>query len=332
MWSELGARARGLSTRLLGAATLRELSGARDLPAMTMALAATGAGFPETLPATPLAIERAEVARAAAQLRALARWSGPQGKLLAPVLDAEDRRSVAAIVHGAVHGAAADDRLAGLLPTPTLPARALAELARQPNVTAIGALLTAWRHPLAPALAPEAGRATPDLLALELRLAQRWAARARAAARAGDRALRAFVATGIDIENCWTALAASRGDPSWAHDAFLRGGARLDEPAFRRAAGVGDSSAAALLADRFDATPLARALREPHAAPALERAALATMLAEQRALARREPLGAAPAILYVLRLRAELADLRRIAAGIALYVPRERIVAELVAP
>ena len=53
----------------------------------------------------------------------------------------------------------------------------------------------------------------------------------------------------------------------------------------------------------------------------LEEAALETHIAMQRARARREPMGGATVILFVLRLRQELDRLRRIVWATALEAP-----------
>lgn len=335
MWSELDARARGLSTRLIGHATLAALARSPDLSTVAVTLGATRAGFTADLAGSAPEIARAAVAIIAERVRTLARWAGPGGRLLAPIFDNEDRRSIATVVRGAVEGAPAAHRIAGLLPTPSLPERALDLLARQSSASAIAALLSAWHHPLAPALAPEIDRARPDLFAFERRLAQRWAALAVRASRHGDRALRTYIAHVIDVENAWTALVATAMSDGRAVDdvAFLAGGRRLDAARFARCIAAGDATEAArVLATAFDGTALGEALRRRETGHAsLERAALEWALAEQRVLARREPLGAAPTLAYVLRLHAELDDVRRIASGIALAAPAVPIAAALVA-
>ena len=95
--------------------------------------------------------------KAAARMRLLARWAGGRDAVLAVVFEEEDRRSLRALLRGAVQGARAEERLEDLIPTPLLPERALAELARQARPAAIAALLTAWQNPYGPALLQQAG-------------------------------------------------------------------------------------------------------------------------------------------------------------------------------
>jgi vacuolar-type H+-ATPase subunit C/Vma6 len=212
--------------------------------------------------------------------------------------------------------------VAGLIGTPGLPTRAIEELARMGSPNEVVALLRAWSHPDADALAEEARREHPDLFRLELAMAVAHASRARAAARRGGHALRDFVSLTVDVDNCWSALLSPR---SASPDAtpFIDGGRRLDRAQHARAlAEAEERAAAAQLAPVFGATPLGDALAlRGTAGPSLDEAALDTHIAMQRARARREPMGGATVILFVLRLRQELDRLRRIIWATALEAP-----------
>ncbi len=256
-------------------------------------------------------------------LERLARW-GSNGAEMAVLLDEEERRSLRALVRGAVSGAPPELRVAGLIPTPRLPVRALEELARLGTTSEIVALLRAWAHPDGDALAEEAKREHPDLFRLELALAVAHASRARAAARRGGDALRDFVSLTIDVDNCWSALSSPRSTASGAVP-FLEGGSRIGRALHARALAEPDERAAATrLAPAFAGTPLGVALATGgDSGASLERAALETHLASQRRRSRLEPLGGAAVILFVLRLREELDALRRMLWGAALGAPPE---------
>ena len=330
-WEDLDARARGLATHLLTQAELDVLTQAPDLAALAEELGRRDY-LVEEGPATAVALELALRRAAAARLRILARWAGPRVAALAVWFEDEDRRSLRALLRGAVQGAPADERLAGLIPTPTLPERALRELARQNKPGAIAALLTAWRNPYGSTLLPEASAAQPDLLRLELLLNRTFAGRATRAAR-NTGLLAAFVRETIDLENAYTALVlATEGKDVTAKEAFLQGGERLSIAAFEVAAATGEAAEAMRrLAASFAATPLAQVFGRRAGDPGrLEEAVLRIRVRALVRAMRTEQLGPAPLLAYALRLRAELIDLRRIIWGLALAAPRAALVQDLV--
>lgn len=326
-WEDLTVRTRGLATHLLTPAQLDALARAPDLDALGAAFRALGLLVPEAEAVTPEQLELAVRRAAAARLHTLTRWAGARQALLAVVFEDEDRRSLRAILRGAVHGAAPEERLGGLIPTPALPERVLGELARQPTPGAVAALLTAWGSAYGTALLPDAAATHPDLLTLEYRLNRTFAARALAGARAAhSRQLVEFVRETIDLENAGTAfvLAGAEKDAP-TKQAFLEGGRRLPLAAFldavvaREPGEVGRRLAAAFRPD-----PLAGALERHATDPAaLEEALLRQRIATLRARAWWEPAGPATVLGYVLRLRAEILDLRRAIWGVALGAPRE---------
>ena len=173
------------------------------------------------------------------------------------------------------------------------------------------------------------------LLDLERALVSGFAERSLAAARAGDCNLREFVRARIDVCNLEMALTFAPGP----HDVqpgmlFTDGGAALSRAAFIDAC-VGRSVAetTARLEHALAATPLQSVLRAAAGAPArLEIRALGQALDAQRRAARLDPLGSAPLLLFLLRLQAQSADLRRLAWGAVLGAPAEMLRSELVMP
>jgi vacuolar-type H+-ATPase subunit C/Vma6 len=329
-WDDLNARARGLRTHLLRRHDLERLAQASDLPALADGMRAAGFLVTDADRLSPALLELAVRRRAAARLAILARWAGPRAAAAAMLYDDEDRLSLRTILRGAAQGADGDVRLAGTIPTPALPERALVELARQPTPRAVAALLTAWRHPSGPALVAALGAGQADLLRLEVALNRDFSERALRVARGGP--VEEFVREIIDVENTLAALVlADQPTDVTPKEAFLAGGRFVGIGDFEEAVAAGNpAAAAARLARAFGASALAGALTRPGGdAPAVEGALLRARIAEQRAAARRDPLGPAPLLGFVLSLRAETADLRRLIWGLALEAPHSLLAAEL---
>jgi vacuolar-type H+-ATPase subunit C/Vma6 len=330
-WEDLAARTRGLATHLLGPAQLADLATQADLPALADALRALGFPVAEERATMPERLELAVRRVAGARLWTLARWAGPRNAVLAVVFEDEDRRSLRALLRGAVLGPAAppSQRLGGLIPTPELPERALAELARQPTAADVVTLLTAWRNPYGPPLAAAAAGTAVDLLALEHALNRTFAERARRGARAArSRDLSEFVRDTIDIENALAAFvmsAAPGGATLTVEPEVVPGGKRITQQLFLDAVGAAEPRAAArLLAARLAPLLTADMLES-------EAAILNARRATLRQQVRRNAIGAATVLLYVLDLRAEALALQRIIWGLALAAPRSEIARGLVA-
>ena len=329
-WEDLNARARGLGTHLLDRNALVDLAAQPDVRTLANALGSEGL-LVEPGAATPEALELAIRRSGAAALRLLARWCGRRTNVLAVLFEDEDRRSLRAVLRGAVQHAPAEARLAGLLPTPELPERALGELAAQPTAARVAALLAAWHNAYAPTLVPLARAALPDLLQLELAINRTFAARATSAAR-GTQLLKAFVAETIDIENAVTALAlAGHTSDMIPRDAFLSGGARLTIADFERAVEHGNAGdAGIMLAAAFAGTRLARVFERAGADVAsVETAALHARIEALKHVVRTQPLGPAPVLLYAQRLRAQTMDLQRIIWSVALGAGTDRVPPQL---
>lgn len=332
-WDDVNARARGLSTRLFTRAQLESLARAPDPAALTEACRRLGLPLPTEKDTATSAEQELAVRRwAAGALRILARWAGARVAALAVIYEEEDRKSLRAIVRGALRGAGAEARLGGLVPTPSLPERALMELARQPTPAAVAALLLAWRNPYGPPLAAATGT-QPDPFALDLALDRAFATRALAAAQAAGTELATYVRGIVDLGNAVTALVlAVAGRDVVPKDAFLSGGEHVTITAFEEAAALGEPGAAGMrLAKALAPSPVAEAFRHvPQDLTGLEDALLRIRIRELARQTRRSPLGPGPVLWFALRLHAQVVDLQRIIWGAALAVPRVALAAGLV--
>jgi len=330
-WEDLATRARGLATHLLTRPDIAALATAPNLDALGDALRARGFPLAEGTP-TADALELAVRRAASAQLWLLTRWAGVRNPLLAVILDDEDRRSIRALIRGAAQGATTELRLAGLVPTPTLPERALTELAAQPTARAVATLLTAWGHAFGPGVLRAAQVTEPDLLELEHGLNRSFVERALRGARAASSPiLLDYVRETIDLENACAALVLAETEiDSAAKRAFVGGGHSLSLATFLDVIAEGPG-AARRLAAAFQGSPLASAFDRWGANPTrIEEQLLTRRVAHLRALARRDPAGPASVLEFALRLRAEVTDLQRVIWGVALRAPQADIAAAAV--
>ena len=247
----------------------------------------------------------------------------------------QERRSLRALLRGATEGAPSAARLAGLLPTPRLPLRLLAELAQARSAREVAMRLLVLRDLHAEALVALTVQARVDLTEVELVLARVLAERLREAAGRGDAALRQCVRTRIDLVNAQTALELVGAAPDFAASSlFVGGGLALDRDTFvAAAAAVSRPLAAAILARAFAGTPLATLFATTPDDPAqLQRSALVGTLGALRARSRVDPLGSAPVQLFLARLDAQSTDVRRLAWGLELGVPCGALREALVTP
>ena len=202
-----GAHARGLATHLATRAELEALAGA-DVEALAAALGRGGRLEPIAAPVTAAGIEQAARRTAARHLALLARWDA------APALEVfradQERRALRALLRGAAASEPAEDRLAGLVPTPLLPESALVALAHEPTAARVAAHLVVLAYPGAAELAELASRAHPVLFELELALLRAFAARLARASSSADANLRGVIAWKMDVTNAMTALTIAR--------------------------------------------------------------------------------------------------------------------------
>ena len=334
LWGDVNARARGLALHLLTRDELVQLTDSCDLDELASRLHRAGIGeVPQGRGACASSLELAVRRTAAARLALMARWCGKRSERLVVIFEDEDRRSLRALLRGASAGAAAERRLSGLIPSPSLPERALEELARLRTPGEIVAILALWRNPYAKALQAEVGRLEPGLLRLELALGRCFASRAIRAARWECRELRRFVTEAIDIENVVSALLLAPGSTDVElEEAFLAGGTHVAREVFLSACSSGSTDASAgALAGSLKSTPFAEPLRRHAREPAkVERALFRARLREWMQEARFNPLSPAPFLAYMLRLRAQVMDLQNIVWGMAIGAPAVPLTGDLV--
>ena len=331
-WVDVTARVRGLASRLLGRQVLERLAKSPDLTTLAKQLEGTAYHTAEALDArAPIGLERQTRRAAGERLSTIAKWSGDRAEALAPLFEDEDRRNLRALVRSIVGNVAVEKRMAGLLPTPSLPNAALEALATQPRVRDIGALLASWENPYGAAILSEAVGTRIDLFALQLAIDRTYAARMLDKAQQIGEPVLSFVQTQLDAENVSTALAAASGaleNRASAH--FIEGGKLIKRDEFEHLAALPAAEAHAQIARLVAGTvfaPLA-----PEHATGSDDAMLTAQLRELRRTVRLDPLSMGVILEYVLRLRAELEDLARIIWGITLRIPRRRISAGLVTP
>lgn len=330
-WGDLDARARGLGTHLPSREDLRRLAASPSREALERSLGATLELRETTPPRTP---ERAVRDAVAERIELLRMWAGPdRAGSLRVIFEDEDRRSVRSLIRGAAQGAPPEARLAGLVPTPSLPPRALEALARERSVERLAEALTKAGHPYGPPLVERIEAGPFDLFSLEVETTRVFSKRALESA--GDRRLEAHVRETIDLFNAWSALLSGSFTADIETDAaFVDGGVAIDRDAFTEAARIDDvEKSRVAIARAFAATgsPVGRPFADLALdASRLETAVLAARIEALRAARLRDPLSPAPLLDYVLRLRALAIDLRRVVWGIALGAPESIVAAEWV--
>jgi len=328
LWEALNARARGLATHLIGRRALEELAAAADLESLGQRLAAMRVARASGSAAE---LDESVETTAAATFDRMRRWVG-DSDALAVAFESEDRQCLRRLLRGVVQGAPPTTRTAGLKPTPDLPRSLIEALAAERSAAAVVRRIAARRHPLAGPLAAAVARGETDLLSLELALDHAFARRIHRCARLAPSPLRAYVSESIDLDNLWSALLAGR--PSQEIDArqlFLEGGRRFDLAQFVQVLAMGElKERRRRLAEVFG-PPIAALLRDQTVTLSqLEGRLLAARVAQNVRMARLDPLGPAPVLAYLLRLRAETHDLRRIIWGKACAMPAATIAEDLV--
>jgi vacuolar-type H+-ATPase subunit C/Vma6 len=259
------------------------------------------------------------------RLALLGRWLAERRALFAGVFEEDERRvlriQLRRLATGDTHRPSQQAWGIGF----GLSRRARDEFERAGDVAGFVSALRRIRSPYAEPLRAVLRSQGEDLLALEMALDRAFAGRARRAAeRLGGRLL-SWIMDGIDLENAWGAAVGQA-------EGFVDGGLRLS--CERHAAIAGDPDGRMRrrqLARIFARSSMSTVFDDPEAPlAALETRAVRARITAERRAARLDPIGPSPVLEFVMRLRAERADLRRINWGIAQGVPTEAIVGQLV--
>jgi vacuolar-type H+-ATPase subunit C/Vma6 len=324
MFNEIAlvARAKGLATHLLARETLETLAEAEDLGALARGVSRLATSI-DPVGNTPdvFTIERAVGQTANRHLRTLYRWQQRTPGVLDVFTAYQDRRSLRALLRGAAQGAPSDARLAGLLPTPSLPRLALIGLARQGSPADVVGQLALIAHEDAPRLQGLVGKSQVDLLDVEVTLLRGFAERATRAAAATDQTVRNLVGALIDIGNVQNAMFIASAPRDLNPAAIIVSGGRwFSTRAFVSAASAGSPQRAlTMISTELARSPLASVL--PVTADDvghLDRAFLGAALEWLTRAARVNPLSAAPLLLVLFLIEAQTRDLRALAWGAAL--------------
>jgi V/A-type H+-transporting ATPase subunit C len=319
--ARIGAR-RG---QLVGAGALKELLSRPSSEARLEALRALplGAALPADLGADPLAAAEAALRegwrREAVGVVAAAEGARPRA-LLEAWLRLEEATAVKAVLRGVARRTPVDDVLAAAPATPALPEETLraaaAALTVEEAVSILADAGSALAEPLRRELPIGAER---GILPVEIAADRAAFDQARRACRrrGEDGALlKRHLEDRVDVRNAETLLALAGAPP--ASDAFVTGGRRLPEPAFRRLAAAGAAAMRSGLAQLF---PGAGAAAPWAADRALERALILPL----RRAARGLPLSIAVPLAYLAERRAEVRRVALVLRGAALELPADEI-------
>jgi vacuolar-type H+-ATPase subunit C/Vma6 len=281
-----------------------------------------------------MSLERAVRRHAADQMGILDRWCMDERRAaLAVILEDEDRRSIQAILRGAQQGTATEVRMAGLIPTTSLPERALLTLAGQPTPTDVIRMLALWNHPLGIPLVAAASGPHPSLFEIEVELQRAFARRASARAHQGGSQLVEYVEQVVDVMNTWSALLHFvERDPAIVDTTFVEGGRWITRDVFHKLMTLETRpQVEKRLAWELRKSALGNAFQgEIEDLAQLEGTMLRAQIDWQNRAVRVDPSGAAPIIGFAIELRAEVVNLRRIIWGVALEAPAALIQAEMV--
>lgn len=325
-WADANARARGLAGHLLDVPAWRRVFGAPDLPGLCRELQRSG--YPVEPGVDARTAERTVERVRWQRQELLVRWLGPRSRKLRVVLEADDRRAIRALMRGAATDLEPEQRLATVPPSCGISEDMLREAAASSSPEVCVEVLAELGQPLARRTMEEHRALTensPDLtplLALELALVHAWAARATDGIGRRDSHLREHVGLAVDLENAWGALEPAAGDAPPPELAFVKGGAALTLESFSDARNTGSRDETRKLLGQV----LPGAVGDLFAdvtmpSMRLERAVLELAVRHEERVLRREPLGPAPLLAFLLRLRLESHDLRGLLWARALGAP-----------
>jgi V/A-type H+-transporting ATPase subunit C len=334
----INARVRAMRSRLLASAQLEELLASPTPASLLQALTSTpyGGDLQEALVRYEgvRAVDEALARNFQRTTRTILQFADGQPRTLIEVLLLRwDLANLRAIVRGKHAGRSGDDVVEVLLPAGTLSEVVLKEMAAQPDMRALAGTLDAVGHPFALPLAHGVAEymASKDLAALELHLDRAYIEEGlgHAGSKGSDAdVLAEIIRFEIDAANVKTALKLARaGDLDAARRIryFIAGGASVDEGLFLAL------SSAHTQTQAWDTLRIRHfPVRELPSDPVTFERQLD--LSTARTLAgyyRGNPLGLDIVIGYLAMKAAEVANLRLIARGKFLGLPRELVRREM---
>lgn len=325
-WADANARARGLTGHLLDVPAWQRVHGAPDLPGLCRELQRSG--YPVEPGTDARTAERTvEQVRYRRQML-LVRWLGPRSRKLRIVLEADDRRAIRALMRGAATDLGPEERLATVPPSCGVSEDMLRGATESGSPEGCVEVLAELGQPLALRTIEEYRTLTensPDLaplLALELALVHAWAARVTDGIGRRDSHLREYAGLVVDLENAWGALEPAAGDGPPPEAVFVKGGATLSFETFSEARKTGSRDEARELVGQVLPGAVGALFADPSIpSTLLERAVLELAVRHEEHELRREPLGPAPLLAFLLRLRLESQDLRGLVWARALGAP-----------
>lgn len=334
----INARVRAMRSRLLDAGRMEELLGLPTLDAFLQSLGSTpySREVQEALSRTHDGVRAVDEALARnfylTTSRILSFADGKPRELIELALMRWDLINIRIILRAKHAGRRNDDILTNLIPAGRLNEAALKEIAAQADVAGVAGALGGLDHPLAAPLAEGLGayRESSDLLALELRLDRFYVAYAlRVAPGRGhdEQVVRGLLQYQLDATNVKTAVKLQQVEsiPREEKLKFFIPGGRLTEYAFLELADR-PTAEQGLRAVRVLGFPVKVALDD---LAAFERDIDVTMLRAQIDLYLQDPLGIDVVIAYLAMKYNEVVNLRLIARGKALGIPRDRVRKEM---
>lgn len=334
----INARVRAMRSRLLDAGRMEELLGLPTLDALLQSLGSTpySRELQEALSRTHDGVRAVDEALARnfylTTSRILSFADGKARELIELALMRWDLINIRIILRAKHAGRRNDDILTNLIPAGRLNEAALKEIAAQADIAGVVGALGGLDHPLVAPLAEGLGayRESSDLLALELRLDRFYVAYAfRVAPGRGhdEQVVRSLLQYQLDATNVKTAAKLQQVESISREEKlkFFIPGGRLTEYAFLELAERATAEQG-LRAVRVLGFPVRAALDD---LAAFEREIDVTMLRAQIDLYLQDPLGIDVVIAYLAMKYNEVVNLRLIARGKALGIPRDRVRKEM---
>jgi len=336
----INARVRAMRSRLFDAGRMEEFIAVPTLDALIQALATSPYG-----PELQEALTRHTGVRAMDE--ALARnfyrtttkildfADGRPRVLIETILMRWDRVNILVILRGKHNRKPDEEILSNLFPAGGLGEVALRELASQPDVAGVLGGLGGLGHPFATALAEgfSAYLKTQDLLELELHLDRAYGTYVLQVAKGGgynEQVVRQIMQLELDATNVKTALKLRRVGPTPRKDLarfFIPGGRIVSEELFLK---LVDPATFDQAIRGVRARGFAISAADTEDLGAFERKLDLAMVEQQAARYLQDPLSIDIPVAYMAFKYSEVVNLRLIARGKALGIPRERVRKEMV--